>query len=125
MDLGAGNDYVDITGEKTFSSASIYGGTANDTITVLSTSSEITGSSVYGADLTNGSSDGSDSISILSRSVSTTFVQGNAGTDTINFTEFFPTPASAVARALTLLLPVVLSPLVMFTAMRALTASFL
>ena len=38
--------------------------------------------------------------------------------------EFFPTPAS-MARALTLLLPVVLSPLVMFTAMRALTASFL
>ena len=68
---------------ETFSAMTISGGLANDTINLVGTTTLLS-SSVYGGGATGGSSDGADSINL--GTVSSSFVQPNAGSDTINIT---------------------------------------
>ena len=76
------NDFIELTkGSTTFSGVTLSGGLANDTITLVSTST-FKNSSVYGGGTSATSTDGADSITL--GAVNSSFARGNGGADTFN-----------------------------------------
>ena len=76
------NDFIELTkASTTFSGVTLSGGLANDTITLVSTST-FKNSSVYGGGTSATSTDGADSITL--GAVNSSFAQGNGGADTFN-----------------------------------------
>ena len=76
------NDFIELTkASTTFSGVTLSGGLANDTITLVSTST-FKNSSVYGGGTSATTTDGADSITL--GAVNSSFAQGNAGADTFN-----------------------------------------